>query len=52
MTFTDYQRLLAIAQAGLYYAKDEFDRERYEEIKAISLQLLANRSIESLLIYT
>lgn len=34
------QRLQALAQAGLQYATSPYDRERYEEIRAISVQLL------------
>ncbi|OTP11198.1 hypothetical protein A5844_001332 [Enterococcus sp. 10A9_DIV0425] len=40
-SFEQYKRLLAIAEAGLYYAKDPFDQERYEEMKSISLSLLS-----------
>ncbi|WP_174805437.1 NUDIX hydrolase N-terminal domain-containing protein, partial [Hymenobacter sp. UV11] len=35
------QRLQALAQAGLAYAPNPFDAERYEEVQALSLQLLA-----------
>ena len=31
--------LQSIAQAGLYYGKDVFDRERYEKIREISAQM-------------
>src|ERR1700690_714216 len=34
------QRLQAIAQAGLAYATNAYDLERYEEIRAISVNLL------------
>ena len=34
------KRLNAVADAGLFYGKDIFDIERYQEIKAISSQLL------------
>ena len=40
MQLNKYRRLLTIAQAGLFYAKDEFDKERYTEIKEISLNLI------------
>lgn len=40
------QRLQALAQAGLTYATDPYDRERYEELRAISVQLLAALSDE------
>lgn len=36
------QRLQALAQAGLAYAPNEFDAERYREVHALSMQLLAN----------
>ena len=38
------KRIKALADTGLVYAQDEFDRERYEELRAISLQLLSNVS--------
>ena len=34
------QRLQALAQAGLAYATNPYDIERYEEIRAISVKLL------------
>src|SRR5215217_2101274 len=34
------QRLQALAQSGLTYATDLYDRERYEEVRAVSVQLL------------
>jgi ADP-ribose pyrophosphatase YjhB (NUDIX family) len=34
------QRLQALAQAGLAFTTDSYDRERYEEIRAISVRLL------------
>lgn len=37
-----YKRLLAIAEAGLFYGKDPFDEERYQELKSIALSLLSN----------
>jgi ADP-ribose pyrophosphatase YjhB (NUDIX family) len=33
------RRLQAIAQAGLHYAENSFDRQRYEELREISVQL-------------
>jgi ADP-ribose pyrophosphatase YjhB (NUDIX family) len=39
-TFEKYQRLLAIADAGLYYGKDVYDQERYQEMKKIVLELM------------
>ena len=38
------QRLHALSQTGLAYVLSEYDRERYQEIRDISLQLLANLS--------
>jgi len=35
------QRLQALAQAGLAYAPPSFDAERYEEVLALSLQMMA-----------
>lgn len=35
------KRLRAIAQTGLAYTKDPYDRERYEELETIALTLLA-----------
>jgi ADP-ribose pyrophosphatase YjhB (NUDIX family) len=35
------RRLQAVAQSGLYYCKDKFDQERYEEIRAISAEMMA-----------
>lgn len=43
----DYRRLLAIAQAGLLYGKDVFDKERYEELQEISLKLLSEVGLET-----
>jgi len=34
------KRLEAIAQTGLYYSNDDYDKERYEEIRIISHQIL------------
>jgi ADP-ribose pyrophosphatase YjhB (NUDIX family) len=38
------QRLQALAQAGLAYNPPVFDAERYEEIHALSLQMMSNLS--------
>jgi ADP-ribose pyrophosphatase YjhB (NUDIX family) len=38
------KRLKAIADVGLLYCKNEYDQERYEEMKNISLQLLSGVS--------
>ncbi len=35
------KRLKAISEVGLVYAKDPYDQERYEELKQISLKLMA-----------
>ena len=35
------RRIQALAQAGLHYASDEFDRQRYEELRELSVQLAA-----------
>lgn len=36
------QRLQALAQTGLTYATGEYDLERYHEVHALSMQMLAN----------
>ena len=33
-----YKRLLALADAGLFYGKDAFDQERYQELRELTLQ--------------
>jgi len=35
--------LQSLAQAGLHYGKDRFDLERYERIREISAEMLANK---------
>jgi len=35
------RRLQAIAQAGLHYAENDFDRERYGELRSLSVDLAA-----------
>ena len=35
-------RLQSIAQAGLYYGKDPFDQERYEQVRAIAADDIVN----------
>lgn len=37
-------RIQSIAQAGLTYGKDDFDRERYAELRRISAELLSLRT--------
>ena len=34
-------KLQAIAQAGLTYGKDVYDRERYEELRQIAAEMLS-----------
>jgi len=36
------ERVQAIAQTGLSYARDPYDRERYQELREIAVELLAN----------
>jgi ADP-ribose pyrophosphatase YjhB (NUDIX family) len=36
------QRLQAIAQTGLTYAKDPFDRERYEELRGMAVEMVSS----------
>lgn len=36
-----YQRMLSIAEAGLFYGKDVYDIERFQELKDIALTLLS-----------
>jgi ADP-ribose pyrophosphatase YjhB (NUDIX family) len=40
----DIKRLRALADTGLLYASSEYDKERYEEVKEISLRLLSTVS--------
>lgn len=35
------RRIQAIAQSGLHFAENDFDRERYEELRALSVKLTA-----------
>ena len=42
------QRLQAIAQAGLAFSTDPYDRERYDELRAISVTLLTELTDEPL----
>ena len=37
-------KIQSIAQAGLAYCRDEFDRERYTELRELSAQMLAERT--------
>lgn len=36
--------LQSIAQAGLFYGKDEFDKERYERIREIAAEMISHKS--------
>ena len=36
--------LQSIAQAGLCYGKDEFDKERYERIRAVAAEMISYKS--------
>ena len=38
------RRLQAVAQTGLHFTKDPFDRERYEEIRALAAEMTASHS--------
>jgi ADP-ribose pyrophosphatase YjhB (NUDIX family) len=38
------RRLDAIAQTGLFYVTDQYDRDRYEEIRQIAAELVANHT--------
>ncbi len=42
--FEQYKRLKAIADTGLLYATNPYDRERYEELLALSIRLLDDAS--------
>ena len=42
------KRIQALAQAGLTYVQDEFDKERFEELREISVQMLAQISDEKI----
>ena len=38
------KELQSLAQAGLYYGKDDFDKERYQRIREISAEMMAERT--------
>ena len=38
------KELQSLAQAGLWYGKDEFDKERYQRIREISAEMMAERT--------
>ena len=44
------KRVKALADTGLLYAESEYDRERYEELAAISIKLLSATSGQPLLV--
>lgn len=37
-------KIQSIAQTGLAYCRDEFDRERYTELRELSAEMLAERT--------
>lgn len=37
-------RIQSIAQAGLQYGKDKYDKERYEELRKISAEMLSAKT--------
>lgn len=38
-------RIQSIAQAGLQYGKDKYDKERYNELRKIAAEMMAARRI-------
>lgn len=40
------KRIQAIAQAGLFYTESDYDRDRYQELSDLSVDILANLSEE------
>lgn len=41
----DYaMRIQSIAQAGLQYGKDKYDKERYEELRGISAEMISDKT--------
>lgn len=46
--FTLLKRIKAITETGLVYAEVDYDKERYEELRQISLELMAEMSGHSL----
>lgn len=44
------KRVKALADTGLVYTKDEYDKERYEELREISLKLLSSVSNQPLIV--
>ena len=39
-------RIQSIAQAGLQYGKDRYDRERYEELRKIAAEMVAEKCVK------
>ncbi|HAB00293.1 MAG TPA: DNA mismatch repair protein MutT, partial [Ruminococcaceae bacterium] len=37
-------RIQSIAQAGLQYGKDRFDKERYEQLRQIDAEMISERT--------
>ena len=37
-------RIQSIAQAGLLYGKDKYDKERYEELREIAAEMIAQKT--------
>ena len=37
-------RIQSIAQAGLQYGRDKYDRERYEELRRIAAEMAAEKT--------
>lgn len=46
------QRIRAIAQAGLAFSKDVYDRERYEELMKLSAEMMADYSEKDIEVIT
>ena len=38
------KELQSLAQAGLWYGKDDFDKERYRRIRQIAAEMMAERT--------
>lgn len=38
------RQLMAIAQNGLAYAENHFDRERYEQVREVAAEMMAQQS--------
>ena len=38
------KELQSLAQAGLFYGRDVYDRERYQRIREISAEMMASRT--------